>query len=79
MKLLALTIFLGAALIAGAILISGRYTLERANDLAVWRVDQLRGETRLCFIADKQKKCITVPDAPQLPDDLIAPSEVKPQ
>jgi len=72
MKLLALTIFLGATLIAGAILISERYTLERANDVAVWRVDQLRGETRLCFMGGKQAgKCFTIPDAPQLPDDSI--------
>lgn len=80
MKLLALAVLLSAALVAGAILLSDRYELERANDLAVWRVDQLTGETRFCIITAGQRRCSSVPNAPILsdkeigvPDDLVSP------
>jgi hypothetical protein len=86
LKLLALGIIFGAALVAGAILVSGRYSLERANNLSVWRVDQLTGDTRICIITAGSRRCSSVPNAPVLsdkevlglPDDLVSPKEVKP-
>jgi hypothetical protein len=69
MKLLSFAIILGAALIAGAILLSNRYTLERASDLFAWRLNKITGETRFCIFAAKRRECVNVPNAPRLYSD----------
>lgn len=56
MRLLSVAIVIGAFLLSGAIFLTNRYTLERGNEVSVWRTDQLTGETRLCVVTP-QRAC----------------------
>ena len=64
MKLIALAIFVAAILIAAAILLGNRHTLELAREGAsAWRLDQLTGELRYCGInsQSRERGCVEVP------------------
>ena len=65
MKLIALAIFLGAVIIAAAMLLTQRHTLELAREGAsAWRLDQLTGELRYCGInsESRERGCFVVPN-----------------
>jgi hypothetical protein len=55
MKLLSLSIVLSAILIAAALAITNRYTLQVGSN-TVWRLDQWTGETKLCLVS-KERGC----------------------
>lgn len=64
MKLIALVIFLGAVMIAAAIVLANRHTLELAREGAsAWQLDQLTGELRYCGInsQSRERGCFVVP------------------
>jgi hypothetical protein len=64
MKLIALAIFLGAVVVAAAIILTSRHTLELAREGAsAWRLDQLTGELRYCGIntQSRERGCFVVP------------------
>lgn len=63
MKLMAAAIVISAALIAAAIFLTNRYTLDNHGEgLVAWRIDQLTGETRLCIFGQKARTCFLVGD-----------------
>ena len=64
MKLISLAIFLGAVVVAVAIILTNRHTLEVAGERAsAWRLDQLTGELRYCGInaQSRERGCFVVP------------------
>ena len=64
MKLIAVAILLGAAIIAAAIILANRHTLEIAREGAsAWRLDQLTGKLRYCGInaQSRERGCFEVP------------------
>ena len=64
MKLIALAIFLGSVIIAVAIVLTNRHTLELASEGAsAWRLDQLSGELLYCGInaQSRERGCFAVP------------------
>ena len=80
MRLLALAIVLAAVLVAGALILTNRYTVYGAGEgQALWRVDQFTGETHICIIGSTRRGCLSVPDGivGPLPDDLVSPDQGK--
>ena len=80
MRLLALAIVLAAALVAGALILTNRYTVYGAGDGgSLWRVDQFTGETHICGIGQTRRGCVSVPDGivEPIPDDLVSPDQGK--
>ena len=59
---LPLIVLLSAAMIAGAVLVSGRYEIAATPAETVWRLDQWSGQLEYCGIGSNGRKaCFAVP------------------